>query len=255
MIRGFVSTLVVAVAALLAALMASSPVMADVGEVGIDADPSGNEAGSLGDVQNCIGVSVGDSFDIDVYVKDIDDLIAFRAFVQYDPAVLEVSDRDTEFFLTTADETGVLDQSDTVPDSDGQYELQAVNASDSSAGASGDGVLGRVTFTAVGTGFSTIDLTPVDLNTDGVIDRGIYFADFEGDNPGDEDGDTYYDGTLRGAVVAAGESCDDAPDAPGSQEDDNGISLWIIIAAVVAGIVVVAGAGAFLVQRRKAPAS
>jgi hypothetical protein len=232
----------------------SGTAVADAGEVGIDTDTAGNEAGSLGPIDNCIEVASGDTFDIDVYVKDIEDLIAFRIWLQYDAAVLEVADRDVELFLGTAQDTGVLDGSDATPDSDGQYEMQAVNASDTSAGASGSGVLARVTLTAVGTGISDIDLRSEDIDNNGSVDRGVYLTDIDNNPISTNDGDIYYDGTLRNGAVAVDTSCDDADPQVTGGGDDGSTVLWIVI-GIAAAAIVIAAVGGVTVMRRSGGSS
>lgn len=229
-------------------LISVSTAAADIGEVGLDVDTSGNEAAMIGEVDDCIEVSVGDEFQVDVYVRDAEELIAFTVWLVYDPAVVEITDRDVQLFLTTADTTNVLDGSAATPDADGQYELNAVNASDSSAGASGSGVLARMTLTAVGEGITELDISGEDIDGDGIIDRGTYFSDIDASPIGDEDGDTYFDGTIRNGAVAVDASCADAN--PAESGGDDGTDLLPVIAGAAVLLLAALGVAVLVFRRR-----
>jgi hypothetical protein len=242
-----------ALLAVLAIFMASSgSAMADADEVGLDAITDENDATSLGTIEDCVEVANGDEVAVDLYVKSVDELIAWQMWLAYDPAVLEVADRDVELFLGGGENANVFDASDQTPDSDGRYFLSAANLNEDSEGTSGSGVLARITFTAVGTGISELDLRTEDLNSDDVADRGPFLRDVDAQPIGDDDDDTFFDGTLRNAAVAVDADCGDA-DVTVSGGDDGSSSTWVVLVAIAAvlGLVGV-GAAVLLWNRRRA---
>jgi hypothetical protein len=58
---------------------------------------------------------------IDVYIKDVPPLRGFHAAFNYNPAVLNVVKKDILQFLAASPGSSLLDMSDGVPDSDGDY--------------------------------------------------------------------------------------------------------------------------------------
>ncbi len=133
--------------------------------VRIDADPTGNTADTVAGVDICREVSSGDTFDVDITIEDVTDLIAFDTALYYDKNVLAVVDRDPDFFLAIASGSNVRDQSDASPDADGYYGFRGLDTSkDPATAESGSGVLGRVTLEAVGPGLSTLSVNIPDIS-------------------------------------------------------------------------------------------
>jgi hypothetical protein len=67
----------------------------------------------------------------------------------------------------------------------------------------------------------------------------------DANHPGDEDGDTLFDGPMPGATVAVDEDCPTDAEGPISQVisgDSDGLPTWVI-AAVAVGIVAAVGFG------------
>lgn len=235
---------------LVALLAMAGAALADDTEIGIDAKPQGNSATALGEIDECVEVSVGDTIEIDLYVKNVEALIAFEISLRYDPAILELTDRDVrERFLASSENSNVVDGSQATPNSDGRYSVSAVNANDSSSGTSGSGVLARISLTAVGTGISDLDLRTEDIDGDGKADRGVLVRNVDGDAIDDNDDDSFFDGVLRNASVAVDSECADAsPSVSGG--GNNGISmLWIIIGVAIA-VIVIGGVGVLVLRRR-----
>ena len=74
-------------------------------EVGVDAQPLlhvPNTATSLGSIQWCVSVSDGQQFDVDIYVKDVADLMGFDALLTYDSNVVDIVGYDVKQFLPPA---------------------------------------------------------------------------------------------------------------------------------------------------------
>lgn len=195
-----------ALAAALGAVLGSSPQIGQASQVstamGVDADTTGNSATSLGDIDACVSVEVGQTFDVDVFVANVAGLLGWQAALVYDPAVLRVADANVELFLAGPQRGRMLNLSDLVPDQDGGYAFAVVDATPDSEGHTGSGVLARMTLEAVGTGMSFLTLD------------GIVFADPAGSSIGDVNGDDIFDGTIAHAQVWVGEPCPGTLPAP-----------------------------------------
>jgi hypothetical protein len=126
--------------------------------LGVDADPDGNTATSLGSIDSCVSVGVGDTFNIDVFITGVEDLQVWHVFVRYDPSVVNVSDRNVGMFLASAPGSDVTDHSYGDPGLSGAYDLMVSDVADEPAHESGSGVLARLTLTAVGPGLTAIGI-------------------------------------------------------------------------------------------------
>jgi hypothetical protein len=162
---------------------------------GIDADPTGNGATSLGEIDLCVSVATGETFDVDIIVADVVDLLAWQATLTYDASVLNVVQTNLELFLASAEPGRLLNLSDLVPDQDGGYDFGVVDATPEGEGHSGSGVLARVTLQAVGTGASFLTLD------------GIILVDPQAIAIGDLTGDEIFDGAVGHAQVWVDEPC------------------------------------------------
>jgi len=166
--------------------------------VGIDADPSGNTATSLGVIDDCLSVASGSTFDVDIFVTDVNDLGGWQATFTYNPSVVVLVDAKLDLFLATDPDSNITDLSDFPPDSDGQF-LFAVGDLREKGGEDGSGVLARVTLEAVGSGAASLDL------------REIVLADWSGNIIGDVDGNDFFDGPVHSAQVAVDQNCVSEP--------------------------------------------
>jgi hypothetical protein len=234
-------TALIAVIMVLAMLNIAS---ADSPAIGIDANPDGNTATSLGPRDECVSVSSGDTMQVDIFVDDVTDLLAWEAYFKYDPAVLEVSDRDLQFFQAANQGSELTDLSEDTPDTDGLYLLQAVDTADPPAPDSGSGVLARLTLTAVGPGVSAVSLPQIDLDADGEPDVGPLLRNADAEIIGDETGDTFFDGPNHSAQIAVDEACPD---------EDDGVDLALIIGPIAGGIGALLLAGFFIWARWRRP--
>ena len=164
-----VCTLAAAVLLLAGGLATGGPTSFAAGNsaqaVRIDTNTGGNSADTVGGVQICSEVASGETFDVDITIEDVTDLIAFDSALFYDKKILFVVDRDVDFFLASADGSQVRDQSDASPDADGYYGFRGLDISrDPATAESGTGVLGRVTLKAVGQGISTLSVNIPDIS-------------------------------------------------------------------------------------------
>lgn len=189
--------------------------------IGVDADPSGNTATSLGTSEPCIEKNTNDTFDIDIVIRDIADLWYWLAEVTYDPLVVQVIDRDVEMFLAASPGSEVQDLS-TVHEWPGSPTTYVLEAKDLVEGAteSGEGVLARLTLKAVGPGASPLSLReaavivddiPVMLGPESVF-SGQIAVDQECESDSDSDG-----------WPDSADNCPDDPNPGQTDTDDDGL--------------------------------
>jgi hypothetical protein len=124
--------------------------------VGIDVNPAGNTATSLGSIETSRTVACGDTFDLDIYISDVTDLWVWTLDLMYDPDVLYVARRDIKMFLAAGPGSEANDISYGDRGLGGGYELGARDIADPPPPHSGSGVLVRLTIQAVGEGTSSL---------------------------------------------------------------------------------------------------
>lgn len=207
--------------------------------MGVDANPAGNTATSLGSIESCIQVSTGSTFDVDIFVRDVTDLLVWEAYFAYNPSVIKVIDRDVDQFLAANSGSNVFDLSSSVPDTDGGYEVRAVDVAEPATHDSGDGVLARLTLEAVGPGASPAAIPQMNIAGDPAPDAGPVLVNLKEEFLGDTNGDSYFDGLTFQAQIAVDQPCEPDTDADGwadgsdncpqvsnpSQEDTDGDGL------------------------------
>ena len=175
--------------------------------IGVDADPAGNTATSLGPIDSCVSVSTGDTFDVDILVADAIDLLAWEVYFIYDGSIISIVDHDVHMFQAADGESNVFDLSEVLPDLDARYGVAAADLADPPAPDSGSGVLARLTLKAVGPGVSPANVPPIDINDDGKIDLGPFLNDVRGDPIDDVDDDGFFDGQIFAAQIAVDTAC------------------------------------------------
>jgi hypothetical protein len=175
--------------------------------IGLDVEPAGNTATSLGPIDSCISVSTDDTFEVDIFVTDVADLLAWETYFVYDMSVVNIVSRDVAMFQAANPGSNVFDVSESLPDIDGYYRIAAVDLADPPAPDSGSGVLARLTLKAVGPGVSMLSLSPIDINEDGKLDLGPSLRDTEAESIGDLDGDALFDGPIANAEIAVDGTC------------------------------------------------
>ena len=223
--------------------------------VAIDAGPRGNEPTKPGPIDSCVSVATGDEFQVDIVVLNVKDLLAWSLYVQYDPAVIRIIDRDVKVFQAANTGSAVIDLSDKLPDDDGIYGLSAVDTSDPPRPDSGSGVLARLYLKAVANGQSPLKLADQDLNNDGKPDRGLLLRNADNQTIGDDNGDTFFDGPREDALVMVGNDCPPGTthSAPAIISASNGSTPWMLVAGAALGaIAVVAGAVTGILLFRRA---
>jgi len=178
----------------------------------VDADSTGNTATSLGSVEECISVERGATFEVDITVKSVQNLLGWEAFFVYDKSILEVTNVNVRLFQQANGRSNVINASESVPDRDGLFFMAAADVG--KATDSGDGVLARLTLTGVATGISPARLPQIDFNDDDIPDRGPVLSSLTFDtvnHVGDTNGDKLFDGDTSHARVAVGVPCTARP--------------------------------------------
>lgn len=241
--------------------IAPSVVPAGDTKLAVDVVTKDNSATSLGDIDTCAAADLGDTFKVDIVIQGVTDLLAWELPVNYDPLVLRIDDRNVQLFQAANDGSQVYDASASTPDISGHYLASAVDTADPVKPDSGDGILVRLIVTAIGEGTSGVTLDPVDLTNDDVPDRGILLRNAENAIIGDEDNDSFFDGPVASAEIRVGETCADGGRVEpgtvgengttgGSGDDGDSNTLWIVLGAIAA-VVVVGGAGGLLLMRNR----
>jgi hypothetical protein len=206
--RALLAAALLIVAALAGVIMRGEESTAQTrSSIGVDADTTGNTATSLGPIDSCLSVSTGNTFQVDVFVADVTDLLAWEAYLVYDMSVINVVSRDGMMFQAANAGSQVFDVSEGLPDIDGRYRLAAVDLADPPAPDSGSGVLARLTLKAVSPGVSPLSLSPIDINEDGNMDLGPFLTNIESESISDLNGDGFFDGPIANAEIAVGGTC------------------------------------------------
>ncbi len=182
--------------------------------IGIDAVPEGNEATSLGAIQDCVSIAPGGTAEIDVYVRGVpggdgEGLSAFGFNLGFDPAVIHATAVDSELMLAAGGQSGFLTfmdgdgnggkPNDPLPATTGNLRMDVADLS--ATGEAGDGVLSRITLSAVAAGSSPITLSNVTLYEPAHLDAATPTVV------------TYEDvGIADGATVVVGGTCEGQSD-------------------------------------------
>ena len=168
--------------------------------VSVDAiSDASNTATTVGPIDTCISTTAGATFDADVVIQGVTNIAGFQANLLYNPSVLKVTSVNYNFLLATTG-ASVLDLGNSAPDTDGDFLLAAAMFSFISVtGANGDGVLAQVSFQAVGSGSSALDLTSVKL------------SDANGIPIPPTDASNFYAGPVNDGSVAVDSSCTSTP--------------------------------------------
>jgi hypothetical protein len=199
------------------------PVVAVLGIVGVGLAGPGNsarppgagaQAGGLS-VDKCVEVAKGDSFEINILVADVTNLLAWDVLYSYNRNVLEVTARDVRQLLAAQPSSNVFDLSDPVPNSTGTYRLGAADTGGTTAAESGGGVLATLTLRAKSAGISWSALYRADVDGDGTIDIGPTLTALGGAHIGDNNGDSVFDGVITSGQIAVDRECvNPVPTAP-----------------------------------------
>lgn len=200
--------------------------------IGIDTDVSGNSALALGTIQACRVITGGQIIDVDIYVRGLDNLAAWEAYIRYDTSKITITkpgdntqNNNNRFLLQNAQPTppgnNVFNTSETLPDTvnPGIYRVGAfdqvvipgVEDPDPINHTHKDGVLLRLQIqgkTGLG-GFTPLQISPFSTSV-GMV--GPFLKTAEGTLVGDANGDGFIDNVFDGGIVVdtgSGGSCQD----------------------------------------------
>jgi hypothetical protein len=157
-------------------------------------------------VNDCVEVSVGDRFDVNINARGASSLLAWEVYFAYNRNLLEVISRDVQQLLSTGREANVVDVSDPVPNSTGFYRMGAADLGPGDTPKRGD-VLVRLTLQAKAEGVSPSTIYRGDYTGDGVIDFAPILTAAGAQYLGDTNGDTFFDGTISSGQIAIGTGC------------------------------------------------
>ncbi len=226
--------------------------------LGIDADPTGNTATSLGTRNVCIAVHKGDTFPVDITVENVQGLAAFEAYVALDVNTVHIVDRNVQQLLASVPGANPFDTSESVPEGegdDGRYRVGGAIIAEKPLSVDGSGVLARLTLEAANPGVSTLSLRPIQTSAGTV---GPVLTDINANHIADNNGDSFFDGPILDAQVAVDQDCpasqDGGPAAVLSGGGGGGVPAWVFAAGAV-GLVAAAGFGGIAFIRLRRPGS
>lgn len=243
-------------AAALIAFALYSPVQGQTGpQMGIDTDVEGNTATELGTVQDCATLDVDGTRTVDVFIRDVDNLLAWEGILLYDKKVIEITGADVNLFMGANAGSSVQSVVGDLPDTDGLFQVGAFDAADPPAPDSGSGVLARITVRGIAEGNTELSFSKRDVDGDTTQDDGIVVRDVDTSFVGDDNGDSFFDGPVSSGLLAVGQTCEDAiagePTTSPDSGDDDGTNVWTIVAVTVGIAAVAAAAGVFVALRRR----
>lgn len=252
-----IATLLLALMPLPAGLAAAPAMGQGPLRIGIDTNTEGNGPLSLSPISSCVSVSVGDTFDVDVFVENVEQLLAWEFYIEFDADVVAIVGRNVEMILASNPGSSVLDVSSPLPNRDGLYRAAAADTSDPPTPDSGSGVLVRLTLEAHSPGLADLELIREDIDGDGLVDLGPLLRDIDGVAMGDTNEDAIFDGPVANARVAVGQPCPDVTPEPSPSplvnpshdEHESGSPSVLLVIAIVVGSVAAIGVGGFAVFR------
>ncbi len=163
--------------------------------VSVDAvSDAGNSATTVGAVNTCGAAATGSNYTVDMVIQGVPGLSGFQADFLYNPSIVTITGINYNFFLAST-LVGVVDVGNTVPDSDGDFLLAAVQFPPAAAG--GSGVLARLTVEAKAPGATSMKLTNVKL------------ADGNGLPIQPSNSNNVYIGPINNAYLVVNGSCQD----------------------------------------------
>jgi hypothetical protein len=166
-------------------------------------------------VDGCVEVEMGETFEVNILVSDVSNLLAWDLLYAYNRQVAEVTDKDVRQLLEAMPSSNVFDLSDPVPNSTGTYRLGAADTGGTGAAESGGGILATLTMRAKSPGVSWSAIYRSDVDGDGTIDIGPTLTALGGAHIGDTNGDSVFDGAIASGQIAVDRKCTKpAPTAP-----------------------------------------
>jgi hypothetical protein len=160
-------------------------------------------------VNDCIEVSVGDEFNVDIKATGVSNLMAWEVYFAYNRHKVEVIERDVRRMLATGRSSNVIDVSDPLPNSTGFYLMGAADIGNGDSAKQGD-VLVRLKLRAKQEGVTPANIFRGDYTGDEVIDFAPKLTGLNGTQPtylGDTNGDQLFDGPIASGQIAIDTDC------------------------------------------------
>jgi hypothetical protein len=184
-------------------------------DLSVDTNSEGNSASSVATIEACRNVPSGSSsFTVDVVIQNVTSLAGYESDLFYNPAVLTITGKQTNFIMTPGPPPGFIDFSDPLPDSDGNYHILLATTGQ----GVGSGVIIRLTLQPGADGASPLDLANVKLR------------DYNGQPVQPSDADGSFIGDINdGSIIVGPGSCDDydgdgIPNSSDPDDDNDGVS-------------------------------
>jgi hypothetical protein len=165
-------------------------------------------------VDQCIEVATKDTFDVDIFVSDVSQLLAWDLYYAFNSDVVEVIGKDVHRLLEVAPSSQVFDFSGPVPNATGLYHLAAADTGGAGAAENGSGLLATLTMRAKEKGVSWSALHKADVDGNGSFDIGPTLTALGPSHISDTNGDGYFDGAIRGGQIAVDQNCEKAAPTP-----------------------------------------
>jgi hypothetical protein len=176
--------------------------------VGVDTNTTGNTATTVGTIDRCVSVNPGNTFNIDLFVKDVTDLNSWDGTLSFNETKIRVDSLAVGGFFLGNDGYPILN---CYPGPGDDGVCQVSNVDTTYAGHTGSGVLGRLQLTALSAGTSKLYFTlswPFGVS-------GVTLRDHTDAIIGDLDSDTFFDGLVFNAMVVVGAPCPTDADLDG----------------------------------------
>jgi len=214
--------------------------------VGIDTDTLGNSALALGSFQTCRVISVNQVIDVDLYVQNLSDIVAFESYIKYDQTKIEITrpgaggqyaDSSSRFLLQLAQPappTGpgnnFTSTSEALPDTanPGEYRVGGFDQNstpgnqdpDPVGDTHKDGVLLRLQIKGTAAGFTSLTITPHGPSNGLGVNIGDTSSPSQdvGDGP---DADVFVDNVINGGIVVGPGVCTDSDNDGWPDSNDN----------------------------------
>jgi hypothetical protein len=151
---------------------------------------------------------------VDVFVSDVSQLLAWDIYYAFNREIVEVTGRNVYRMLEAAPNSSVLDVSDPLPNATGLYRMGAADTGGAGAAENGSGLLASITLTAKKKGVSWSALHKADVDGNGSVDIGPTLTALGGTHISDNDGDSVFDGAIRGGQIAVDTECAAAAPTP-----------------------------------------
>ena len=210
---------------------------------GVDVNPEANTATSLGPIERCVSVAVGDTFDVDIFLDDVparpdpetgeqcDNLLdddgdgvpndgcgfgGFGGLLDYDASKLRATDASWDWLMGIDPDSVVTPLAITLSPPPVNMTVTDLSSILAAEPPGTRGVLGRITFSAVGGSDTTTSLTLTPEYWTLVDAPGNQLNDIPGDaedndNDGQTDEDPIWDGNFSPlyGVIAIDRPCPD----------------------------------------------